>query len=206
MTKNYLLKFLAGCTISFLLALPQAARAAITIYVYQSGPDVIASYSGSLNLGGLVNQGAGGCAGGTAAVQAVAGTLCVGTGNAVTRYSGFTSGAFTLGGGGAFLANSTTGSRINVASNAVLDLPNGYVGGTTITGSSTWTGQTLVGLGLTAGDRVLTWASDSVTLSIGTAPPAPSAASVPTLSEYALMALASLVAMFGIWQSKKRRL
>ncbi len=206
MLQKLLFKFLAGCGFSLLLAFPLVSRAAFTVYVYQSGADVVASYSGALNLAGLVNAGNGGCGGGIGAVQGNSGIVCVGTGNALTRYTGLTSGAFTLGGGAAFLASSSSGSPIIINSNIDVRLPNGYVSGNTITGTSTFAGNTLAGLGLTVGNRVVTWASDSITVSIGTAPPTPSVASVPTLSEYALMALASLVAMFGIWQFKKRRL
>jgi hypothetical protein len=53
-------------------------------------------------------------------------------------------------------------------------VPNGYVSGAALSGSSTFTGKTIAGLGLTPGTYVYTWGTggnaDSLRIQIGAAP------------------------------------
>jgi hypothetical protein len=77
---------------------------------------------------------------------------------------------------------------------STLDVPEGYVSGTALSGSATFAGQTLASLGLLPGTYVYTWgcgvgadcptslvSDDSLTVHIGTIIPEP--------STWALMAL-----------------
>lgn len=85
--------------------------------------------------------------------------------------------------------------------------PAGYVSGSALTSSATWTATSLASLGLTPGTYLWTWGTgptaDSFTVHIGIAPPA----SIPTLSEWGLLVLAVLMAGWAmhhrLWQRSR---
>jgi hypothetical protein len=105
--------------------------------------------------------------------------------------------------------NSATGALFAVDFSAsYLLVPSGYTTGTSLAGTLTLTGQTLAGLGITSlGTYTLTFGSgastDSVTVYLGTTPPAPSA--VPTLSEWSQMLLGLLVMTLLGWHFQRER-
>lgn len=181
------------------------SQAAYTINMVQSGPDVVATGSGSLNFAALAFS-----ASGTASpeVSAATGLLIVGSTQS-TFYSTGTTGPANIGGGGLVSATSSSGNQVFVfaGSNAV-GAPQGYVSGTPLgTSTATWAGRTFASLGLVPGTYKWTWGTgptaDSFTVQIGPATPA-APASIPTLSEWGLIGLAGLMALFGI--ARMRRL
>jgi hypothetical protein len=142
-------------------------QAAVTIYMYQSGPDVVASYSGTVNLTGLTLSGNSACSA-TGRVSPSPSLICVGNSNSVDYYTGFTAMPGALGLGGVVEeATSSTGAGIGLASlTGVIGVQAGYVSGSPLSGTSTWNGRTISNLGLTNGTYVWSWTSDNVTLVI----------------------------------------
>jgi hypothetical protein len=197
---------LAALLLSLVAAVP-AAEATYTITVTQSGADVVASGSGTLNLTSLV----GGVPGNAAAyVQANTGSIYVGPTSltAVRSFSGGVTGPANFGSGAFQAANSGSGSIAGIDAGAVA-VPNPYASGSSISGTATWTGQTFAGLGLTPGTYTWTWGlganADSLVLQIGPpAPPAP-VQPVPALSEWGVIALGCLMALFGLARMRRQR-
>jgi IPTL-CTERM motif len=197
---------LAALFLSFIAGVP-AAEATYTITMTQSGADVVASGSGTLNLTSLV----GGVPGNAAAyVQANTGSIYVGPTSltAVRSFTGGVTGPANFGSGAFLVANSGSGNIAGIDAGAVA-VPNPYASGSSISGTATWTGQTFAGLGLTPGTYTWTWGSganaDSLVLQIG--PPAASAVQpVPALSGWGVIALGCLIAVFGLAWTRRQRL
>lgn len=185
-----------------LLLTAGSANAAYTINMYQNGPDVVATGSGTINLTGLAGAGAGGT---SAIVRAFNATLVVGTSTTFDAYNGFV-GPVNFGGGAAFTASSYSGNGVgfNGSINRVV-VPQGYVSGSALASSSTWNGATIAGLGLTVGTYTWNWAGDSLTLIISLAPPVTTVAPVPTLSEWGVVALAVLLGLLGLMRTRRKR-
>jgi hypothetical protein len=78
-------------------------------------------------------------------------------------------------------------------STGVVVVPVGYVSGTVLSDSATWTGQSLASLGLTPGTYTYTWGSgihaDSATVQIGNTTPEPG--TVPLLGAILALGLAA---------------
>jgi hypothetical protein len=176
------------------------AHAAYTVYMYQSGADVVATGSGSLNLTGLVFGGAGAAA---PRVQPNVGALVIGLTAAAQGFDGIAGPAVT-GAGGSTAVSSSTGDKVGVAP-AInrLIVPNGYVSGAPLASSATWVGTTIAGLGLTPGTYTWTWAGDSFVLNVGMAPPLPAVAQVPTVSEWGMAVLSVALAVFGLRRMRR---
>ncbi len=177
------------------------AFAAFTMYVYQSGANVVASGSGSLNLAG-VTVGAGGS--GPAQVNPPNADLI--TGPTVTESAFSVTGPTSFGPGPDTIATSSSGTAIWISGLVHrLFFDQTYVSGASISSSATWNATTLAALGLTTGTYTWTWGAganaDSYTLIVGSAPPAP----VPalTLHEEAALALA-MVAAAGFLMRRTR--
>ncbi|KRB35646.1 IPTL-CTERM sorting domain-containing protein [Acidovorax sp. Root70] len=195
---------------SALLCLSTQSFAAYTVYVYQSGANVVASGSGSINTTGLVSAGPASTlplVRSASALLYIGGTPSVFTAmdmfNGVAGPTSFGASATT------FNADVTTGGLTGIiGSSNRLFVPPGYVSGSAITSSATWNAQTLAGMSLTNGTYVWTWgagpSADSFTVVIGSPPTVPSPSSIPTLSEWGLIGLSSLVAMFGIARMRRR--
>ncbi len=191
-----------------LLASASSAHAAYTLYIYQSGADVVASGSGTVNTAGINLFGNTGTFIDDARPNV--GRVLIGAGIS-TQWQNI-SGPTSFGPGDRTQTSSNSGSVIGIVGvNSSLRLPNNYVSGTVIQGSSTWSGQTLASLGMTVGTYTYTWGAgataDSFTLRIGTAPPPPvvTATSIPTLSEWGLILMASLVGVFAMLRMRKVR-
>jgi hypothetical protein len=103
-------------------------------------------------------------------------------------------------------ANSGSGDLVGISEGDSLFVPTGYVSGNPLSGTATWTGTTFAGLGLTPGTYTWTWGSgpnaDSFVLQVGPAP-ASSPQSIPTLSEWAMIMMAALMAI-GAMRYRKR--
>jgi hypothetical protein len=185
------------------------AKAAYTMRLYESGGNVLASGSGSINLDGVILSGDATTAN---LIRPTSGLLYVGGPTShLVRFS--VSGPANFGGGVTSNSTSSTGSYVGIAGvTQVIYVPNTYASGTSFTTNATWNATTLAGLGATPGTYTWTWGSganaDSYTLIIGSpTPPAAIAdtASVPTLSEWGLLILASSVGLLAFYQKRRQR-
>jgi hypothetical protein len=128
------------------------------VTISQVGSDVVWNGSGSFNLAALTSAGPNTISGGYAANQAI---WAIGPSTTVDTYSGTITYPFTFGGGGAGVT-SNTGSTFGIlpgGSGRLLYVPSGYVSNTVISGSSTYGGQTIAGMGLTPGTYTWSWGS-----------------------------------------------
>ena len=165
------------------------ASAAVTAYIYQSGANVNATLSGTINTTGLTSAGTGVVAV-SPGLTAFVGLLSFGGTQNYSSYTGMVGPANFGPGGATFNATSASGSAVLMEGiTPVLRLPAGYISGTSLASSMTWTGQALAGMGVTNGTYTWTWGAgataDSFTLIVGTAPPTP----VPAIGQAGLAAL-----------------
>lgn len=173
------------------------AQAAVTINFTESGSDVVASFSGSLNLSGLSPSSPSFgdfpyVAGGSA--ELAIGPLFVGD----TQYfTGPIIGPASIGTiNDSIPADAGSGTMLGFAG-PFLFLSPGVNSGDMISGSSTWISSSLASLGLTPGSYVYSWSTDSVTLNIG------SVTAVPEPSSFALAGLA--LGLVALRQASRRR-
>ena len=158
-----------------LLASPATSRADVIVNMEQIGPNVIATGGGSIDTTnltflGITNNQAYVFAGNpSGSVAVVGGTTIV----PEDVYRGIT-GPSSFGSGIQFFATSGSGDGFGVVANTVLDLPSGYISGSPLSATSTWSGRRFSSLGLTPGSYTWTWGAgahaDSFTLNIGAAP------------------------------------
>ena len=193
--------FIAAVAAAALL-LPLSANAAYTAYIYESGGNVVASGSGSLNLAGAV------AAGGGATVAFVApssGLLHTGTAGAVALYNNIV-GPAAFGPGPIAPASSSAGHLVGIRGVlAEFFVPVGYVSGAPLASSAVWNATTIAALGITPGTYVWTWAGDTFTVNVGVPPPGLAPASVPALSGWGLGALALLLMLIARGSVRARR-
>ncbi|MDH4041808.1 MAG: hypothetical protein OEV88_14230 [Gammaproteobacteria bacterium] len=157
-----------------------AANAVVTVTIEESGGDVVASFSGSLD---------------TAALSCTA----LGTG-AILDFTSPTDYAYLLGdapgvlavdgcpvtfgtaepfGGAGVTPDAGTGAiGVEVSGGNAIYVPSGYTSGAAISGSSTFTGQTIAGLSLTPGTFVFDYGADSITFVV--VDPAAGGGALPT--------------------------
>jgi hypothetical protein len=154
----------------------QPADAAIIVNISQVNSDVVATFSGSLNLAALTFNGQFGIVGGIAPTLAI---FANGNGGplSVDGYSGLT-GPTSWGGGGGLVSTSNTGALFDISGAApgtFVEVPHLYASGSALSGSSTFANQTLSSIGLIAGTYTYTWGSgltaDSVVVNVGTPEP-----------------------------------
>jgi hypothetical protein len=158
-------------TAALLALVPSAAAAAITVNISQAGSDVVALVSGNLDLTGATFLSTGGA---DAYIWGGAGFIHTGPTYGDT-YS-LSAGGTPFGtGGGIFLASSTSGDKFALASGRFgnVSVPEGYISGSAISSSTTWSNQTLGSLGLTIGTYSYSVPNDKVTINIGSAVPEP---------------------------------
>ncbi|MEP7352722.1 MAG: hypothetical protein ABI824_05775 [Acidobacteriota bacterium] len=149
------------------------AHAAVIVTITQSGPDVFATGSGSFNLTALSNGGACVCGGEVFPGFALGSLIFLGSiGGPPNFFSGI-SGPASFGSGASTSESSVTGTVLGLVAGDGIYVPQGYVSGTVISGTATFAGNTIAGLGLNTGTYLYTWGSgasaDSLTLTIGTA-------------------------------------
>ena len=146
------------------------ANAAIVVTVAQSGTNVVATLSGSLNLSGLTALPA--PFGLTRAIAPSRGYIGLGTSPLTTGYEGLT-GAGVFGPGNGFtFSNADVGDGFGldtIFGSDVLFLPINYFSGALLSGNSTFNNVTIAGLGLTTGSYIFRSSSDTVTINIGAA-------------------------------------
>lgn len=101
-----------------------------------------------------------------------------------SEYSGIT-GPTSFGSGGETVASTASGDLVGINVGKFLAVPEFYISGNSLSGSSTYTNQTFASLGATPGTYVWRWGSgptaDSFTLDIGAAPAVPEPASLTLL-------------------------
>ncbi|MGC2626956.1 MAG: hypothetical protein WA269_08975 [Candidatus Udaeobacter sp.] len=164
------------------LGLRQNAQAGYIVTLQQVGPNVVATGSGAINLTGLtffqsdgvfspeILPGAG--------VQAGGGILTGPTSSSVDLYFE-PRGPTSFGSGGATPASSGSGDMVGIFPihlifERALIVPRGYVSGTFLSNSATYSGKTFATLGVTPGTYVWTWgtgANQNFTLQIPVPPP-----------------------------------
>lgn len=182
------------------------AHAVYTIYIYESGGNVVASGAGTLDTTSL---GALGALSVTPLVIPVSAILRVGTPGASIQAFGPLNGPASFGPGGLTNADGGSGDMVGLFGALALFVPQAYVSGDPLSSSASWSAATLATLGLTPGDYTWTWgsgpSSDLYTLRVGVAPPGVIVASIPTLSEWAAVVMSALLAIGGICALQRRR-
>ncbi|MDF2232110.1 VPLPA-CTERM sorting domain-containing protein [Albimonas sp. CAU 1670] len=146
-----------GAVGACLLAAAQPAAASAVFTIQEVGADVVASWSGSLDTTTLTFSGSG---------TGTVGGMNPGTGTLVAQVGDFDSYVapdwVSFGTGSLIFANSIEGVNFgmldgaDVSSVNELQIATGYVPGTSFSGSMTFLGATLAGLGLVAGSYVNT--------------------------------------------------
>jgi hypothetical protein len=147
------------------------AKATTVFSMQQVGLDVTVTGSGTIDLTDLSLRANG--AASALTIPSVA-TLLIGVGNYDIYQT--VSGPSNFGSGGAANATSATGDRLAIIAGQFIDVPLGYVSGTALSGTATWSNTTLAQLGVTPGTYTWNWGSgahaDSLTLVITAPEPA----------------------------------
>jgi hypothetical protein len=179
------------------LTLVGTSRAGFVVNMTESGGDVVATGSGTLDTQSFSSPG---FTGTSSILGPQSGTAIFGTGQSdvfgqnAEVYSPI-SGPSSFGLGNSALASSATGDFVGVAIESNLLVPLGYVSGTLLNSTSTWAGQTFSSLGLTPGTYTWTWGSgsdaDFFTMNIG-------ASSVPEPSSLPLLGIGGVLLVAGV--------
>jgi hypothetical protein len=177
---NFAVAAALGLTIFGAQARAEGADSGIVIDITQVGDNVVATYSGSVDLSGLTLLGTAAPGGGIIPDLAL---VIFGAGGDVDEYGGL-SGPKSFGTGGTTYVSSQSGDSFGLdggadPSTGLLYVPEGYTSGTLLSGSATYDNQTFASLGLKPGNYVYTWDSDPVTVNVG----------IPEPSTWALMLL-----------------
>ncbi len=181
-------------------SLAGTADADVIIDVSQSGSNVVATGSGSIDLTGLAfNETLSVVVGVQPNIAFI--TLGATPGGSFDIYTG-ASGPSSFGSGGTTLADSGTGPLFGVLGTSNVGtgifVPIGYVSGNPLSGSLTFDNKTIAGLGLTPGTYTYTWGTGPVeSLTVNISP-----ASVPEPSS---LALAGMAVAAGLIAACRRR-
>ena len=163
----------------------ESVHAQVELNIYESGSNVIATDYGEVSLAGLslsygdfpYYQ----------RINATNGIAAVGGSNVLTDvYSGSISGGSLGSGQNDFNANSSSGNIFGVYGHSFILVPYGYVSGSVLSGTSTFTNVSLASMGLSLGTYHFSWggATDqAATVNVET---------VPEPSSYALFGLGAL--------------
>jgi hypothetical protein len=181
------------------IALSVPAQAAYVVNIVQSGTDVVATGSGSINTSGLVIDSIGG---GSHAITPVGGYLWLGAAAPQITLYGGVAGPMSFGPGFANAFSSSSGSSVWIwgsGGGRAIGVPVGYVSGSSLgISTSTWANSTIASLGATPGTYVWSWGAgvdaDTFTLRIEGGP------AVPEPATWAMM-----IAGFGLVGGVMRR-
>jgi hypothetical protein len=191
------------------MAASQNALAVFTINVVETGGNVVATGSGTINMAGLSPSPASAVTAPSAALMASTASMALFADGVspIKFWPGSVTGPGSFGTGPAAFANSGTGGIVILSGGNTLAVSNTYASGTPISNSANWAGTTFAGLGLTPGTYTYIWGTapdtDSLILNVIASPPV--AQSIPTLSEWGLIMMAGLLGMFGLAQVRRRR-
>lgn len=165
-----------GAVSASLLLATTPAHAVYNIVMTESGGNVVATSSGSINTAGVTTSAnAAWCSGGLGSINPSYPTVCIGTGASGSAFSASIAPP-NVGTGVGATATSGSGQPVFLAGSTIY-LPPGYTSGAALSSTTTWAGKTLATLGVTVG--TYTWSfgtganADSIVLSVGTTPPAP---------------------------------
>jgi len=195
----------------FLFGYHFETQAAATITFSQVGNDVQASLTGTLSLAGVTADGGGitpnaRVRGGGLGANVVLGPP---TNTAATSYSPI-SGPQSIG-CSTNTIDASSGSAgpngpfgINMSGNRLI-VPVGFVSGSNVSASATWTGASISSLGLTSGTYVYTWGVESLTIIIPGPGGCQSATAIPTLSVRTVWMLGLMVMMLIGWHFHRER-
>lgn len=145
-----------GCLALVALCFSPCAQAGYIVNVVQSGSDVVATGSGTLNTTSLTSvthfakNNAYVWAGYSGSLLLVGPT----TQDWIDVFSGI-SGPPSFGSGAQFLADAGTGNKVGINANQLLFVPQYYASGDPLSSTSTWDNTTIAALGLTPG--AYTW-------------------------------------------------
>lgn len=187
------------------------ANAALTITIQESGADVVATASGSLDVSGLGNPSPNNYTGALAYTSPNQWLYAVGrsvTPTPADVYNVTWNTAQQLYPSAVSnLATSNSGPAVGVAwastAGQNLAVPPGYTSGTPITSSSTWSGATLASLSLTPGTYLFDYGTDTVTFRILASSPA-GATPIPAVSTLSLLLGFISLAVLGAWRARSR--
>ena len=159
------------------LGIRQNAQAGYIVTLQEVGPNVVATGSGAFDLAGLTFGTHLGLHLNTS-INPQAATIRTGLFSSLDTYSG-ASGPVSFGGGATTSASSGGGVMVGIGGGQTLFVPGGYVSGTFLSGSATYSGRTVASLGVTPGTYLWRWgngANQNFTLQIPVPPPGPPAA------------------------------
>ena len=150
-----------------------SAQAGVIININQTGSDVVATGSGTLNVTGLTPIAEFIGASIASGIEGTSSEVILGEGDGIELWQGAVGpGAFVASGSG-FFSNLESGPILGIQGvGGNLSTAPGYISGTFLSSTDTWSNTTLAALGLIPGTYVYTWSSDSVTVNIGTPEPA----------------------------------
>jgi VPDSG-CTERM motif len=176
---------------------PRPAQAGYIVTLQEVGPNVVASGSGPIDLTGLSFSFT--SSGGLAFIGPNSAQISTGpTSGTADLYIGMISGPMSFGSGMFTNASSGSGDAVGrVLGGGGLDLlivPQAYLSGDPLSGSSTYNNATFASLGVTPGTYVWTWGAgmnQNFTLRIGPTV-VPDAGSTVSLLGFALLGLTAL--------------
>lgn len=159
-----------------------SAQAGYVVTLHQTGGNVVATGTGPIDLTGLFSVGS---LSSSSFLTPSAGTIITGPASPATPsgtlYFGFAfTGPSNFGSGGATFANSGSGSIVGILADTFVVVPTGYVSGSILSDSATYSGKTFATLGVTPGTYEWTWgagANQNFTLKIPTPAAIPEPAS-----------------------------
>jgi hypothetical protein len=150
-----------------LLLVVGSAQAAVIVTAVETGGNVVlSSAGGSLDLTGLTF---------VMSFTDVSGSIHPSNGQVylddgvgpLDTYSGSISGPLSFGGGAFTHASSGSGDSFGLRpGTGIVWVPGGYVSGSALSGTSTWSGTTFASLGMNPGTYVWTLPNDTFTLNI----------------------------------------
>ena len=156
--------------IGALCPLSANCEAGLIITVEQVGANVVLTGSGTLNLGALTNVGPAMHV--ASGMEPSTGSVDVGSASPVTddQYSTTFTGSTVFGTGGPIRASSGTGQTFGFFQGD-LQVPSGYISGSSLAGTAVLNGQTFASLHVTPGTYTITWGNggnaDFFTVQVG---------------------------------------
>jgi PEP-CTERM motif len=176
LSRSSLSRFVLPCMTATLVLLAAGiahAGSIFTVTLTQVGPNVVATGSGTIDLTGLDSFGS---AFASPEMYPAHGIMGIGPSGTIDQYTGL-SGPFDFGPGFGGFPIATSGDSVFLEDFGLgIDVPQGYVSGTFLSGSATYGPGTPESLGATPGTYTWTWDSgaDSYVLIIpGTPTPEP---------------------------------